>query len=76
MSSKGFPMRNEEHRFQDYIQFLRENFANLITYREATGAPEPAWSVVKKNLFDADPFVVFGASVLATAAFADKNLYH
>lgn len=63
-------------RFEKYIEFLRENFGNLVEYRELTGQIEPKLMQVKADLFNEDPFVVFGASLLATAAFSDKNLYH
>lgn len=69
-------MMNQQRRYQDYIQFLRENFGNLVRYKEITGTMEPSLARVKKDLFDEDPFVVFGASLIATAAFAEKNLYH
>lgn len=62
--------------FQEYINFLRENFTNLVEYREITGTVEPKLIQAKQDLFDDDPFVVFGASLVATIAFADKNLYH
>jgi len=67
---------NQQRRYQDYIHFLRENFGNLVKYKEATGTLEPRLCKVKKDLFDADPFVVFGATLAATAAFAEKNIYH
>jgi len=69
-------MNEQQHRFQDYINFLRENFANLVEYREITGTIEPKLIQAKQDLFDDDPFVVFGASLIATIAFADKTLYH
>lgn len=67
---------NKQNGFQDYIKFLRENFANLVEYREITGIVEPKLIQAKQDLFDADPFIVFGASLVATIAFADKSLYH
>lgn len=67
---------NAKYGFQEYIDFLRENFVNLVEYREITGTIEPGLTQTKKDLFNDDPFVVFGASLIATMAFADKNLYH
>ena len=68
---------NERRSFEGYIEFLRENFTNLVEYRELTGGMvEPKLNQAKEDLFDDDPFVVFGASLVATIAFADKNLYH
>lgn len=68
---------NTERGFQDYIVFLRENFSNLVEYRELTnGTIEPKLLQAQQDLFNDDPFVVFGASLIATMAFADKNLYH
>jgi hypothetical protein len=68
---------NAENGFQEYINFLRENFVNLVEYRElTTGTVEPKLIQAKEDLFNDDPFIVFGASLIATVAFADKNLYH
>ena len=66
----------QQNGFQDYINFLRENFINLVEYREITGIAEPKLIQAKQDLFDADPFIVFKASLVATLAFTDKNLYH
>ena len=63
-------------QFGDYIEFLRENFGNLVEYRELTGQSEPTLSKVKEDLFNEDPFVVYGASLAATTEFADINIYH
>ncbi len=63
-------------RFEDYIGFLRDNINNLIEYREATGTLEPNLLQIRSDLFNQDPFVVIGASVQATKAFAAENLYH
>jgi hypothetical protein len=63
-------------RFEDYIGFLRDNINNLIEYREATGTLEPNLLKIRNDLFNQDPFVVIGASVQATKAFAADNLYH
>jgi hypothetical protein len=63
-------------RFEDYIGFLRDNISNLIEYREATGTLEPDLLKIRNDLFNQDPFVVIGASVQATKAFAAENLYH
>lgn len=63
-------------RFGDYIDFLRANIGNLIQYKERTGTMDPRLLQIKNGLFNQDPFVVIGASVQATKAFAEKNLYH
>lgn len=63
-------------RFEEYIGFLRDNISNLIEYREATGTLEPDLLKIRNDLFNQDPFVVIGASVQATKAFAAENLYH
>ncbi len=64
------------HRFGDYIEFLRENVANLVTYRERTGTLDSNVLQIKEDLFDDDPFVVFTASLAATVILSDKSLYH
>jgi hypothetical protein len=63
-------------RFEDYIQYLRENLANLVQYRERTGTLEPTVLQVKEALFNDDPFIVFNASLAATAVLADRSIYH
>ncbi|MDB6096624.1 MAG: hypothetical protein JWM09_902 [Francisellaceae bacterium] len=63
-------------KFEEYIDFLKETVVNVVEYRERTGTSNPELSQLRDNLFDEDPFVVFGASVLATAVLADKTLYH
>ena len=67
---------NKNYKFQEYIKFLRENIVNLVKYKEITGTLEPRLAQAKDDLFNADPFVVFGASFIATAAFSEKNIYH
>lgn len=69
-------MLNNSKKFEEYVKFLRDNIENLVEYRELTGKSEPNLTKVKEDLFDEDPFVVFGATLLATAAFSDKSLYH
>lgn len=66
----------DTYNFQEYIDFLRENVANLVQYRERTGTLEFELLKVKADLNDDDPFIVFGASVMATALLADKSIYH
>lgn len=65
-----------QKKFGDYIDFLRENFATLVEYRELTGNPSKDLNKIQADLFDKDPFVVFGASIVATAEFADNKIYH
>lgn len=64
------------YRFEDYIDFLRDNISNLIQYKERTGTMDLNLLSIKQGLFNEDPFVVIGASVQASNAFAEKNLYH
>lgn len=63
-------------KFDEYIDFLRENFANVIEYKERTGTLEPGVMQIGCDLFDKDPFVVFTASIAAAAVLYDKTLYH
>lgn len=69
-------MLGTPYRFEEYIKDLRENFVNLVEYRERTGTLEPSVLHVKDALFNEDPFVVFSASLAATVILADKSLYH
>jgi hypothetical protein len=66
----------DSYTFGEYIDFLRDNVLNLVQYREKTGTLRPELVRVKDNLFDADPFVVYNASLAATAALADQTIYH
>ncbi len=63
-------------RFEDYIRYLKENMANLVEYRERTGTLEPTVLQVREALFHEDPFIVFNASLAATAVLADQSIYH
>ncbi len=65
-----------EERFEDYVHYLRENLVTLVEYRERTGTLEPGITEVKEALFNEDPFIVYTATLAATALLADKSLYH
>jgi len=65
-----------KYQFGEYISFLRENITNLVEYKQLTGSFDPELGQVEKDLFNEDPFVVFGATLEATLAFSDKRLYH
>ena len=67
---------HSSHRFEDYIKYLRDNFVNLVEYKERTGTLENSVLEIKDALFDEDPFVVFSASLAATVIMSDKALYH
>ncbi len=64
------------YRFEEYIAYLRENIVNLVEYRAQTGMLDARVRQVKEDLFDEDPFIVFGASLEATLILADKSIYH
>lgn len=64
------------YKFEEYIKYLRENFVNLVEYRERTGTLEPNVLQIKEALFNDDPFIVFSASLAATVVLADKSIYH
>jgi hypothetical protein len=67
---------NTTYRFEEYIEFLRENIVNLVKYREQTGILDPKVKQVREDLFDEDPFIVFSASMAATLILSDKSIYH
>jgi hypothetical protein len=62
--------------FNEYIDFLRNNFNNVIEYKERTGTLEPGVLQIGDDLFDEDPFIVFNASIAAAAVLYDRTLYH
>jgi len=64
------------HKFEEYIEYLRDNLNNLVQYREKTGTLDAGVLRVKEDLFDEDPFVVFSASIAATLLLSDKSIYH
>ncbi len=65
-----------DYGFEEYIEYLRENIANLVEYRQRTGTVDLGVLHVKEALSDEDPFVVFNASLAATAVLADRTIYH
>lgn len=67
---------NESNYYLNHIEFLRNHFSYLVDYKTQIGQLHPIFKMVQKDLFDDDPFVVYGASLIATLAFADHNLYH
>jgi len=69
-------MDTTSYRFEEYIKHLRENFVNLVEYRERTGTLDQNVVQIKEALFNADPFIVFSASLAATVVLADKSIYH
>jgi hypothetical protein len=76
-------VQDEEHNeaqqddyYANHIEFLRNNFSYLVDYKNQTGQLNPIFKLIQQDLFDKDPFVVYGASLIATLAFADKSLYH
>jgi hypothetical protein len=67
------------YRFDEYIEYLKESFVDLVEYRERTGTLEanPKIVDIKEALFNKDPFIVFSASVAATVVLAtDSTLFH
>ena len=62
--------------FDEYVTFLKENFNDVIEYRERTGTFEPNLIQIGDDLFNEDPFVAFGATVAASIVLHDKALYH
>lgn len=67
---------NKSNCYLNHIEFLRNNFSYLVDYKAQTGQLHPIFKIIQKDLFDKDPFIVYGASLIATLAFADQNLYH
>ncbi|MFM8454459.1 MAG: hypothetical protein ACKOAD_05815 [Gammaproteobacteria bacterium] len=70
--------RPSKQSFEKYIELLKEDFNNLVQYREKTGSVRSSMplALIQKALEDDDPFVVFDASLLASELLADQSLYH
>lgn len=62
--------------YLSHIEFLRNNFSYLVDYKTQVGQLQPILKMVLEDLFNEDPFIVYSASLIATLAFADQNLYH
>lgn len=67
---------NKPAYYTNHIEFLRNNFSYLVDYKTKVGQLHPIFKMIQQDLFDDDPFVVYGASLIATLALADQNLYH
>jgi hypothetical protein len=65
-----------EPTFNDYLVFLRENMGMLSAYWQAIGNPDPYIAHISKALEHPDPFVIYHASIAATALLNDKVIYH
>jgi len=76
LRAKAIEEFNDSNDYLNHIEFLRNNFSYLVDYKTKTGQLHPIFNLIQKDLFDEDPFVVYGASLIATLAFADQNLYH
>ncbi len=76
LKAKAIKDFNESRDYLTHIEFLRNNFVYLVDYKTQTGQLHPIFQLIQKDLFDDDPFIVYGASLMATLAFADQNLYH
>ena len=76
LRAKAIKEFNESNDYLNHIEFLRNNFPYLIDYKTQAGQLHPIFQLIKQDLFDDDPFVVYGASLMATLAFEDRNLYH
>jgi len=75
-SVKSNAIKHFNKYYLTHIEFLRSNFSYLVDYKTQVGQLHPIFKMVQQDLFDEDPFVVYGASLIATLAFADQNLYH
>ena len=76
LTSEAIKNFNKSNYYINHIEFLRNNFSYLVDYKTQIGQLHPIFKMVQQDLFDEDPFVVYGASLIATLAFADQNLYH
>ena len=62
--------------YLEQIDFLRDHFSTLVEYYEQQGSRIMPLRAIEDGLFDQDPFVVYGASLLAAAFLSDERLYH
>lgn len=67
---------NEYVDYVNHLELLKDNFSNLVEYKTKTGQLHPIFTLIQKDLCNEDPFVVYGASLVAALAFTDHNLYH
>jgi hypothetical protein len=65
------------HRsFNEYILFLRDTLYNLVEYRQKIGHPHLRVKAIYKDLSNADPFILYQASLAATLLLEDASIYH
>lgn len=64
------------HKFEEYIEYLKDSLINLVQYREKTGTLDLGVLQVKEDLFHEDPFIVFSASIAASLLLSDRSIYH
>jgi hypothetical protein len=76
LKNKAIKQFNQYSDYLNHIEFLRDHFSNLVEYKTKTGKLHPVFTLIQKDLFNEDPFIVYGASLIAALAFADQNLYH
>ena len=66
----------KQQSFNDYLYFLRESMDNLSDYWHKVGHFNPYIKDIRKALHHVDPFVMYRASIAATAMLSEKSIYH
>lgn len=69
-------MTNTQQSFQDYLVILRESIQNLFEYWQLIGRKNPHIEDIRAGLHHKDPFIIYKATMAATALLEDKSIYH
>lgn len=67
---------NENPSFNEYLSQLRESLDCLAIYWEHIGYECPHIDHIASGLKNADPFVLYNASIAATLLLSDESIYH
>lgn len=55
---------------------LRESIQNLFEYWQLIGRKNPHIEDIRAGLHHKDPFIIYKATMAATALLEDKSIYH
>lgn len=69
-------MTNTQQSFGDYLVFLRESIKNLSDYWQLIGRKNRHIEDIRAGLNHKDPFIIYKATMAATALLEDKSIYH
>lgn len=69
-------MTSVQQDFGEYLIFLRESIQYLCDYWQMIGHKNPHIDDIRAGLYHKDPFIIYRATMAATALLEDKSIYH